>query len=357
MVAIEVKQVYVVECPSLDCAAPHKVVRNGWRNGDQQYLCRGCGKKFPADQIAAAVDMYYSGMPYKQVAENIEDVFDVPEPSKATVHDWVKGYTGLALRYLRGEVGEPAHGHGQTRPRRRGRPLGGHELVLKIGGQRTWCWNVMDEDTPYVLAAHLSRTRDTTDAIIVFEKALANANRPPKKITTDGLGSYVDAIRAVFLKGTKHEMSEGIYELVNNNLNERLQGSFRRRTKTQRGLEALRTAQDYLDGWVLDCNFFKDHEAHRGQRPADTAGVSQQVPWESWEDITRLGGEVAEIGLKSHTAKRKIADVQTAVKAYLEKLQIWKAHARRAKRQAPVIAYQAKAKGKRGRGKANARKC
>ena len=73
MVEIEAKQVYTVECPSLDCAAPHKVVRNGWRNGDQQYLCRGCGKKFaangqalrkqyPADQIAAAVDMYYSGM-------------------------------------------------------------------------------------------------------------------------------------------------------------------------------------------------------------------------------------------------------------------------------------------------------
>jgi hypothetical protein len=236
--------------------------------------------------------------------------------------------------------------------------LGGHELVLKIGGQRTWCWNVMDEDTPYVLAAHLSSTRDTTDAIIVFEKALANANRPPKKITTDGLGSYVDAIRAVFLKGTKHEMSEGIYELVNNNLNERLQGSFRRRTKTQRGLEALRTAQDYLDGWVLDCNFFKDYEAHLGQRPADTAGVSQQVPWESWEDITRLGGEVAEIELKSHTAKRKkpgpkpkIESVQEAVKAYLEEQEIGKAHARRAQHKAPVIAYEAKTKGKKGRGK------
>ena len=52
---------------------------------------------------------------------------------------------------------------------------------------------------------------------------------------------------------------------MNNNLSERLQGSFRQRAKTQRGLEERRTGQEYLDGWVMDYNFFKDHEAHRGQ--------------------------------------------------------------------------------------------
>ena len=377
MVEIEAKQVYTVECPSLDCAAPHKVVRNGWRNGDQQYLCRGCGKKFaatgqalrkqfPADQIAAAVDMYYSGMSYKQVAENMEDVFDVPEPSKDTVHNWVKGYTGLALRYLRGEVGEDGTPTTATGKRILA-DVGDHwvadELVLRVGGRKYWCWNVMDKKTRYVLAARLSSTRDTNDAIAVFEKALANAKAPPKKITTDGLGSYVDAAKAVFPNGTQHEVSDGIYELVNNNMSERLQGAFRQRTKTQRGLEARRTGQDYLDGWVLDYNHFKDHEAHKGQQPADAAGVSAQVPWDSWEDITRLGGEVAEIELKSHTAKRKkpgpkpqITDVQEAVKAYLAELEIVKAHARRTNRKTPTINYVPKTKGKKDRGKANSKK-
>ena len=58
----------------------------------------------------------------------MEDVFDVPEPSKDTVHNWVKGYTGLALRYLRGEVGEdgtPTTATGKRVLSRRGRPLGG----------------------------------------------------------------------------------------------------------------------------------------------------------------------------------------------------------------------------------------
>ena len=112
-----------------------------------------------------------------------------------------------------------------------------------------WCWDVMDKKTRYVLAARLSSTRDTNDAIAVFEKALANAKAPPKKITTDGLGSYVDAVKAVFPNGTQHEVSDGIYELVNNNMSERLQGAFRQRTKTQRGLEARRTGSG-LPRWL-----------------------------------------------------------------------------------------------------------
>lgn len=376
MSIIEATHLYRIECPSLDCPAPDRVVRNGWRKNGQQYLCRGCGKKFaanghamrkqfPAYQIADAIDDYYSGESYKQVAEGMEAEYKITEPSKATIHDWVKGYTNHALRYLAGEIGED--GTERTASGKRVlADVGDHwvadELVLKVGGQRMWCWNVMDAKTRYILAAHLSTSRDTYDAIAVFEKALANAKRPPKKITTDGLGSYVDAVRAVFPRGTEHEVSDGIYELVNNNLSERLQGSFRQRTKTQRGLEALRTGQDYLDGWVLDYNFFKDHEALGGEQPADAAGMTEQVPWDSWEDITRLGGEVAEWKQISHTPKRKkpgpkpkIEGVREAVREHLLQRQMQNAQERRAERRAPVINYVAKVKrrsaGKRGRGR------
>ena len=61
------------------------------------------------------------------------------------------------------------------------------EMVVRVGGKKLWNWNVMDAKTRYILAARLSRTRNANDAIAVFEKALANAKYPPKKITTDGL--------------------------------------------------------------------------------------------------------------------------------------------------------------------------
>ena len=374
MAEYEAKQVYVVECPARGCPAPHKVVRSGWQNDIQRYSCRGCGKRFsasgkaldkqfPAEQIADAVDMYYSGMSYKQVAENMEDAYDVPEPSKAAVHAWVKGYTGLALRYLRGEVGEdgtPATATGKRIQADVGPHWVTDEMVVRVGGRKMWNWNIMDKDTRYILATRLSRTRNTNDAIALFEEAKANAQQGPETITTDGLGSYVDAVRAVFPK-TKHVVSQGIHKPVNNNRSERPQGSFRQRIKTMRGMEARRTGQDYLDGWTLDYNFFKDHEAHDGGTPAEAAGVAQQVPWRGWEDITRLGGEVAEVKVKEHTPVRKkagrkpkIAGVEAAVREYLEGKRIAEAHAKRKGKGTPAVApFPAKRKGKRvgGRGR------
>ena len=309
----KVERTVEVTCPNPHCAAPHKVVRNGKRNGDQQYRCRGCDRQFAAEgqaqykqftahQIGAAVDKYYSGMSYKQVAEHMEDFHDVPEPSTRSVHGWVKGYTDLARKFLEGKVGPdgtPATATGKRVKADVSDHWVADELFLKVGGEQMYCWNVMDKDSRYVLAVHLSRHRGTNDAIKVMEKALSNAASPPAKITTDGLGSYVDAIKAVFPKTTTHIVSKGIRHEINNNLSERLQGTFRSRTKTQRGLEMLRTGQDYLDGWVLDYNFFKKHHTLKGQTPAEFIGIDGLVPWDdSWEDITRMGGEIAEPKIK-----------------------------------------------------------
>ena len=319
MVEYETTQKVVIECPNPKCVAPHKVKRDGFQNGQQRYECNACGKKFharghamrmqfPADQIADAVDSYYSGMSYKQVAEGLEDIYDVPEPSKHTVHDWVKGYTRMALDFMEGKVG--SDGTAETRTGERiVADVGDHwvadELFLRVGGEQMYCWNVMDADSRYILAVHLSRHRGTNDAIRVMDKARANAKNPPAKVTTDGLGSYVDAIRAVFPKGTEHVVSKGIRHEINNNLSERLQGSFRQRTKTQRGLEMLRTGQDYLDGWVLDYNFMKKHEALKGRTPAEYVEIDRSVPWgDSWEDITRMGGEIAEPRIKDVVTTR-----------------------------------------------------
>ena len=132
---------------------------------------------------------------------------------------------------------------------------------------------------------------------------------------------------------------------MNNNLSERLQGSFRQRIKTQRGLQKQPTGQEYVDGWVLDYNIMKDHEAHKGGNPAEAAGVAQQVPWESWEDITRRGGEVTEPRIKESVSvpkkpgpKPSIEHVQSAVAEYLDKKKVTEAKAKRRANLAPLAA-------------------
>ena len=159
------------------------------------------------------------------------------------------------------------------------------EMMLKVGGERMWNWNVMDSETRYILASHLSKHRDAKAAQAVFRKALAASAEPPKTIKTDKLRSYVSAARKMF-PDAQHIQSDGIRSQDNNNnLSERLQGTFRDRTKTLRGLETRETGQRYLDGWVLDYNMFRDHEALGGRTPADAARV--EAPFREWSDVVR----------------------------------------------------------------------
>ena len=353
---------------------PNKTKRDGFSGDIQRYRCNTCGnrfsanghaahKQFSARQIADAIDSYYSGMSYKQVAENMADFYEVPEPSKRSIHDWVKGYTRLAQDFLDGKVGEDGREESAT-----GKPVKAKtgdvwvadEIFLRVGGEQMYCWNVMDKDSRYILATHLSRHRGTNDAIAVMEKALAAADKPPKKITTDGLERYVNAIRAVFPRSTEHEVSQGIRNEFSNNISERLQGSYRQRTKTQRGLQSRVTGQDYLDGWTIDYNFFKPHHTLKGKAPAEVAGMAEQVPWgDSWEDIARMGGEVAEPELKETIVtpnkpgpKPDPEGLKSTVEEYLATKQASEAKAkRRAKNTGPVTTYPRRQKGKSNRGR------
>ena len=50
---------------------------------------------------------------------------------------------------------------------------------------------------------------------------------------------------------------------------------------------------------MIDYNHFKPHHSLRGETPAEVVGVSDKVQWgDSWEDITRMGGEIAEPRIK-----------------------------------------------------------
>lgn len=270
-----------VNCPH--CESPD-VIKKGKRNGYQRYLCKDCNRKFDdtgrafgkwiqAERIGAAIDMYLSGMSYQQIAGLIARNYDRPGLSKATVYRWVKEYGDSAVGALSATFPETS-GHWVA-----------DEMVLKVGGRRMWNWNVMDRETRYILASHLSPYRDEQEAVAVFEKALeANGGVEPITITTDGLGSYGAAIGLMF-PDTQHIVSEGIYKESNNNLSERLQKTFRSRTKTMDGLYGRDTGQRYLDRWVLGYNHFREHGALGGSVPARAADVPVEL--EEWTVLVR----------------------------------------------------------------------
>ena len=215
--------------------------------------------------------MYFDGLSYRRTAENMETYFG-RETTQVTVYRWVRELAHKAAEILRPM--KAATGDSWV----------ADELVVNVGGKNYWLFNVMDSDTRFVLAAYLSPVRTSRAAATALALARERAETAPAEIKTDGLRSYIDALpRAFPTRRVKHVVSQGIRAEINNNLSERLQGTFRDRDKTLRALKHRETGQEYVDGLVLHYNYFRPHSGLDGKRPAEAAGA--EIPFQSWEDV------------------------------------------------------------------------
>ena len=106
--------------------------------------------------------MFYSGLSYKQIAETMAEQYDIPEPSKATIYEWVRDYTDYALDEMKD--------HKATV----GDDWVVDEMQVTVGGKKYWNWNVMDAETRYILSSYLSQRRGAREAKTALQKALGN---------------------------------------------------------------------------------------------------------------------------------------------------------------------------------------
>ena len=85
---------YTVTCPN--CEADH-VIKVGVRNGQQRYRCKDCkkdfrangkakGKKMDAEMMGSAIRDYYTGKSYKQIAEGLQEEYDLPQRAQQGHH-------------------------------------------------------------------------------------------------------------------------------------------------------------------------------------------------------------------------------------------------------------------------------
>jgi transposase-like protein len=103
-------------------------------------------------------------------------------------------------------------------------------MMVKVGGNWKYLWNVIDEGTRFQLASVISEERKIEDARKVFQSAKQVSSKKPKYVVTDGLKSYEKAVRKEFQTrsgNTKQIKGVGIRPKVNNNVIERLHGTLR----------------------------------------------------------------------------------------------------------------------------------
>lgn len=224
--------------------------RNLWRygkyNGSQRFLCRDCKRKFaansalpkmksPVTHVGDALQSYFSGMSLNEVRYNIQQQHGY-WPSVSTIYRWLDRFIIEAkdkVKDIHPKVGDTWIAD---------------ETVIKIAGKKYWLWDIIDADTRFLLATHLSQSRGAREARTLMDKAEARAGKTPKRVYTDGLPSYREGIERAYGADAEHRVG-GPFDLeVNTNLIERFQGTLKDRTKIIRGLKKPDTARKFLEG-------------------------------------------------------------------------------------------------------------
>ena len=110
----------------------------------------------------------------------------------------------------------------------------------------------MDAKTRYLLACQVTETRYIKDARKPLAKAKEDTDVEPDAIVTDGLMAYKDAIKAEYFGlgriQNPHVRLKDFETKPNNNILERLNGTFRERTKVMRSFDSGLVRQNLRRG-------------------------------------------------------------------------------------------------------------
>jgi transposase-like protein len=159
------------------------------------------------------------------------------------------------------------------------------ETKMNIRGQWVWLWHLMDGDTRFLLANHVSQGRSVSDAREAFQDAKAVGKVEPRVLLTDGLGVYGPAARREFLD-TVHVAGVGLQGRLNNNRMERYHSTFKsERVRPARGIKTATTA--ILDGQRIYYNHLRGHQGLNGKTPAQAAGLDLNLDKNKWESLIK----------------------------------------------------------------------
>jgi putative transposase len=228
--------------------------------------------KTPAKQIASALGMYYGGMSLDAVQQQFRQDYDL-DMSESNFWNWVKRFTKEAIKQAK-----------DFKPN-----VGDHwvadETYMKLGKRNVYFWDIIDADTRYLLATHVSFTRTSKDAQSLMELAKRRAGKSPKVVVTDKLASYIAGIEEAYGGDSRH-LRGGPFSLEHStSLIERFHRTLEQRTKVFQKFKDIEDIRLLTGGWLVNYNFFKQNEGCGNIPPAQA--MSKVVPFKDWNDIVR----------------------------------------------------------------------
>jgi len=232
--------------------------------------------KTPAKRIASALNMYYSGMPLDAIQQQFRQDYGL-DMSESNYWNWVERFTKEAIKEARNF--KPTVGDRWV----------ADETYMKLGKRNVYFWDIMDTDTRFLLASHVSFTRTGRDAKALMDSAQKKAGKSPKVVVTDKLAAYIMAIEDTFGADSKHRRGGPFYNVEDSTAQiERFHRTLEQRTKIFQKYSGMEGVRLLTDGWLINYNFFKQNEGCGNVPPAQA--MSRVVPFKDWNDVVRPKG-------------------------------------------------------------------
>lgn len=289
-----------------DAAAPARacprcgsqwVIRYGRRHNrggtESRYRCKGCGTRFTnragelglrhdSRTVALALDLYFRGLSLRKVSDHLQQAYSV-SVSPATVYAWITRFTPKAARWM------------DSLGARTGDRWHVDETVVTSDGHPRWVWNVIDADTRFLLATHVTKLRRLRDARVPIKRAKEATPDRPLTVLTDGLPAYHKAIgrELAFRSGAEvvnpHTRVPSIRAKRSNNLVERLHGTEKERIKVMRGFHSRQGPRLVMEGFRVHYNLVRPHTA-LGVTPAIAADLADPGGFR-WREVLQQSAE------------------------------------------------------------------
>lgn len=265
-------------------------LRKTERGNIQTYKCNKCGHRFTdnngfkkrrndPEKIALALDLYFRGLSVRKVSEHFQQVYNL-NISHMTVYRWIADYSRLASEWM----------DRQNTPTSQRWHI--DETVLDVNGEHLFLWNVLDSESRYLLATHVSKSRSLQDARRPIQKAKKATTDRPTEVLTDKLPTYRKAISKELgrygVRGTQghwnpHKKVPSIKAKNSNNRIERFHGTEKERTKVMRGFDNQNGCANLMEGFRVHYNLVKSHQA-LGCTPSEATGKTNLNGFK-WLDI------------------------------------------------------------------------
>lgn len=207
-----------------------KIVKNGKVAGKQIFKCKDCSHRFYDNEqfsrmkvrkhvIIAALNLYFDGLSVRKTKTQLENILG-EKVNSSTIWRWMDKYTKMVSEYV-----------SEFEPKLSGK-WHEDETMIKCEGRNVWFWEMIDEETRFLVASHISGVRNIKETITMFKKGLDTAKQRPRAVFVDGSHTYDRAFNKVFYSRYKINRVElvkrvGIRSRETNNIIERMHGTSR----------------------------------------------------------------------------------------------------------------------------------